>query len=183
MNPKGQRAASLSLIVAASFLTARGAVDQESQPLGRFAQAGLRAALSEDPQVRQLEAFADWRLPWSYRLGQGFGLETYLSGSVGWIGEDADDAAVASFGPSFRLTYDKIPVALLGGSAPTILGRNHLGDRDMGCAFQFTSHIGLACRVYRGVELCYRFQHMSNAGLGQDNPGLNSHALALGWRF
>lgn len=183
MNSKGRRAVSLSLLAAASSLTARGAVELESKPLGRFAQAGLRAALSEDPQVRQLEAFADWQLPWSFRLGHGFGLETYLSGSVGWIGEDAADAPIAAMGPSFRLTYDKIPVALVGGSAPTILGRNHLGERDMGCAFQFTSHLGLACQVYRGVELSYRFQHMSNAGLGSDNPGLNSHAVALGWRF
>lgn len=183
MNPKSRWVVSLTLFAAASVLPAFGAVELESKPLGRFAQAGLRAALSEDPQIRQFEAFADWQLPWSFKLGHGFGLETYVTASAGWIGEDNDDAPIASLGPSFRLTYDKIPVTFVGGSAPTILGRNHLGERDMGCAFQFTSHIGFACQVYRGVELSYRFQHMSNAGLGDDNPGLNSHAVALGWRF
>jgi hypothetical protein len=31
--------------------------------------------------------------------------------------------------------------------------------------------------------LLYRFQHLSNASLGDDNPGINFHVLHLGYRF
>jgi hypothetical protein len=32
-------------------------------------------------------------------------------------------------------------------------------------------------------RLGYRFQHMSNAGLSQPNPGLNMHMFALSYLF
>ena len=29
----------------------------------------------------------------------------------------------------------------------------------------------------------YRFQHMSNAGLASENPGLNLHMIEVRWAF
>jgi hypothetical protein len=29
----------------------------------------------------------------------------------------------------------------------------------------------------------YRYQHQSNAGLGDDNPGINFHLMSLGYHF
>lgn len=183
MIPLNRRVVSLGAVVAAGILMSAGAIRAEGAPGTRLALAGFRAAVSENPQVRQLEAFSDWQLPWSCDLGRGFGVRTFLTGSLGWIGDDDDDAPMGSLGASFRLSHDKLPVSFVWGSSPTFLGRNHLGGRDMGCALQFTSHIGLAWEIVGHVELGYRFQHMSNAGIGQDNPGLNSHVAWLGWRF
>ena len=60
-----------------------------------------------------------------------------------------------------------------------------IGDKDFDIPFAFGSHIGGGLRFgARGqYELIYRFQHLSNAGLGDDNPGINFHVLHLGYRF
>jgi hypothetical protein len=74
-------------------------------------------------------------------------------------------------------------LALKAYASGSFLGRNHLGGRNLGCAFQFTSHVGLMWEVIPRWELGYRAQHISNAGIGSDNPGLNSHFAVLAWRF
>ena len=40
-----------------------------------------------------------------------------------------------------------------------------------------------AIKVYNGMSLGYRFQHMSNAGLYNRNPGLNLHMVEFAWWF
>lgn len=145
--------------------------------------AGARFGLSHTPHVHHAEAFTDWRLPWSWELGRGFGLDSYLAGSLGWLGDDREGAVTGSLGPAFRLTYAGLPVSVVGGSSPTFIGRNRFGPLNLGSAFQFTSHLGVAWAVFPRLELGYRFQHMSNAGIDDDNPGLDSHVVMLAWRF
>lgn len=165
------------------FFAVPGLAGDDAAAAGGFAYAGTRLGISENPHVRHAEAFADWQIPGALELGAGFALKAYVSGSLGWLGDDHNDTVTGSLGPSLRLRYEPLPVALVFGSAPTFLGRNHLGGRNMGCAFQFTSHVGLMWEVIPGWELGYRAQHISNAGIGSDNPGLNSHFAVLAWRF
>ncbi len=178
--PREVRAARVSL---ALFLTLPTLAGDSAADAGGFAYAGTRLGISESPHVRHAEAFADWQVPGALALGGGLALKAYASGSLGWLGDDHHDAVTGSLGPSLRLTYERLPVALVFGSAPTFLGRNHLGGRNLGCAFQFTSHVGLMWEVIPRWELGYRAQHISNAGIGSDNPGLNSHFAVLAWRF
>ena len=178
--PRGIRSAGVGL---ALVLALRGLAGDDAAKAGGFAAVGTRLGISENPHVRHAEAFADWQIPGALELGAGFALKAYVSGSLGWLGDDHNDTATGSLGPSLRVTYERLPVALVFGSAPTFLGRNHLGGRNMGCAFQFTSHVGLMWEVIPGWELGYRAQHISNAGIGSDNPGLNSHFAVLAWRF
>jgi hypothetical protein len=178
--PRGVRAAGVSL---ALFLARPGLAGDSAADVGGFAYAGTRLGISENPHVRHAEAFADWQIPGALALGGGFALKGYVSSSLGWLGDDHNDTVTGSLGPSLRLRYEPLPVALVFGSAPTFLGRNHLGGRNLGCAFQFTSHVGLMWEVIPGWELGYRAQHISNAGIGSDNPGLNSHFAVFAWRF
>jgi hypothetical protein len=53
--------------------------------------------------------------------------------------------------------------------------------RSFGTDIQFTSHVGLNWDFAAHWRLGYRFQHMSNASLSRDNPGLNLHLLALSY--
>jgi hypothetical protein len=178
--PRGLRFAGVGL---ALFLPLCGVAGEGSAEPGGFAYAGTRLGISENPHVRHAEAFTDWQVPGALALGGRLGLKAYVSGSLGWLGDDHNDTVTGSLGPSLRLTYEPLPVALVFGSAPTFLGRNNLGGRNLGCAFQFTSHVGLMWEVIPGWELGYRAQHISNAGIGSDNPGLNSHFAVLAWRF
>jgi hypothetical protein len=53
----------------------------------------------------------------------------------------------------------------------------------LGTDIQFTSHVGLNWDFAAHWRLGYRFQHMSNADLSRDNPGLNMHLFALSYVF
>ena len=51
--------------------------------------------------------------------------------------------------------------------------------------FAFGSHFGLGIVLgsEKNIELLYRFQHLSNASLGDENPGINFHGLQLVTHF
>ena len=60
-----------------------------------------------------------------------------------------------------------------------------LGYLSYDIPFAFGSHVGLGARLgdNGAYELMYRYQHQSNAGLGERNPGINFHVLSLGMHF
>jgi Lipid A 3-O-deacylase (PagL) len=70
-------------------------------------------------------------------------------------------------------------VGLHGYSDTKIDGRN------FDIPFAFGSHFGAGLRFGPGAhfEVMYRYQHQSNAGLGDDNPGINFHLVSLGYHF
>ena len=53
--------------------------------------------------------------------------------------------------------------------------------------FNFTPEIGLGVEFFlapqRALTLGYKFHHISNAGIGDDNPGMNSHVIYAGFSF
>lgn len=180
----GFRVPVIGIVVAAIALaTASGASADanDSRLVPEF--VGVRAGRSEPPSLYHTEVYGDWALPWKASKEQGFAITTFLSGTIGWIGDNENDTAVGSLGPALRLNYRNLPITLIGGSSPTLIGRNQIGGRNLGSAFHFTSHIGIALNVGLAAELGYRLQHMSNAGLGNDNPGLNSQVIFVGWKF
>ncbi len=180
----GSRVLVFSNVVAALALaTASGASTDanDSRLVPEF--VGVRAGRSEPPSVYHTEVYGGWALPWKASKEQGFTITTFLSGAIGWIGDNENDTTVGSLGPSFRLNYRTLPISLIGGSSPTLIGRNQIGGRNLGSAFHFTSHIGISLNVGFAAELGYRLQHMSNAGLGNDNPGLNSQVIFVGWKL
>jgi hypothetical protein len=42
---------------------------------------------------------------------------------------------------------------------------------------------GLSFEISSRIRLSYRFQHMSNAGLGLHNPGLNLNMFGISYVF
>ena len=76
---------------------------------------------------------------------------------------------------------DAIELTTLGDL--TGLSRDEFGSKDLGGNFQFTSHAGLNWDFAEHFRVGYRFQHMSNAGLREPNPGLNLHLFAVSYLF
>ena len=101
---------------------------------------------------------------------------------AGWENPRAN-AALATLGPLLAVGWEGFPISVEGGSGPTILSRSEFETKDFGDPVQFTSHIGLYWDITKHWRAGYRFQHMSNAGISQDNPGINLHMLALSYRF
>lgn len=147
---------------------------------------GLRGGFSSTDfgnRFVQGEAFLYRDLPWGWDLGKQWHLQTRLQLTAGAL-EGYDDVAFdGTLGPDLVLSYAPVPVTLDAGVSPTILSRHTFGERNLGTEFQFTSHVGLECRVWRCWSLSYRFQHMSNAGISKDNPGLNTHLFGVVYHF
>ena len=147
---------------------------------------GLRAGISDkrnNEDFEQYEAFAAWKLPWSWDLVSDWNLTTYLEANSGILIGGGQSAFVGSIGPGLYFTglQDKISIYL--GVNPTVISRHEFGDDDLGGPFQFTSHIGIDFNIARHFAVGYRLQHMSNFVFYHPNPGLNLHMLEGAFRF
>ena len=150
----------------------------------RLESAGVRGGLSANParnEFHQVEFFGNWNLPWGWDLGKEWHLQSRLDLSVGWLGDSSQSATVGTLGPTLVLGRAWWPVSLEGGVSPTLLSSYKFETRSFGTDIQFTSHVGLNWDFAAHWRLGYRFQHMSNASLSRDNPGLNLHLLALSY--
>jgi lipid A 3-O-deacylase len=146
------------------------------------ARGGISANLT-GVSFNQAEMFANWNLPWGWDLGREWRLQTRLDFSAGWLGDHDKSAAIGTAGPSLVLSRARLPVSLEGGISPTLLSQSDFDSRDFGTYFQFTSHVGLNWDFAEHWRLGYRLQHMSNAGLGSHNRGLNMHLFSLSYVF
>ena len=106
-----------------------------------------------------------------------------LEASAGILAGGGSRGFIGSVGPVLIFGFWENRMSLRFGISPTVISRDDYGDEELGGPIQFTSHIGLAVRIYRGVDVGYRLQHMSNAGLYNRNPGLNLHMIEISWRF
>ncbi|MBI5781295.1 MAG: acyloxyacyl hydrolase [Rhodocyclales bacterium] len=68
----------------------------------------------------------------------------------------------------------------LGGAGFT---DTHLGDKDLGSAFQFTEHVGFGLSIDQTWSIGYRYTHYSNAGIADENDGLDLHNVVLEVKF
>lgn len=129
------------------------------------------------------EAFADWDLPWSWSPGSDWRLKLRLDGSLGWLGKSSVNAFVASVGPMLVAGKTDFPISFDVGVSPTVLSAWDFPGKDLGGAFQITSHGGVNFDIAKKFRLGYRFEHMSNAGLSHPNPGLNLSVFVVSYVF
>lgn len=169
--------ASLSLVL----LLAARIHAQEFQFQGVGVRVGLPAEDTSNHFV-QLESYLNYNL-WRWKLAPKWAMQMRLDSSAGWLGKEGDNAAVLTLGPSYELTYDGLPLSLDGGSSPTYLSRYHFGDINLGANAQFTTYIGVNWDIASHWRIGYRYQHMSNAGIREPNPGFNLHVICLGYLF
>ena len=110
-----------------------------------------------------------------------------------WDGEEGRSGtgslAEAGFTPVFRV-QSRDPLYGLWPYVEAAVGihlmtEEELGDKDFSIPFAFASHGGAGVRFGpKGrLDLGYRYQHLSNAGLGDSNPGINFHLVRLAYHF
>jgi hypothetical protein len=147
---------------------------------------GVRSGLSsssDENRFSQTEAYTRWNVPTLWALGREWHLRPQVDLSVGWLTGRGEDGFVGTFGPAFKLQKGEFPLALVGGVSGTVLSHEVFRNKNFGMWFQFTSNVGLQLRLGSHLDLGYRFQHMSNAGLSNHNPGLNLHMFTAGYAF
>lgn len=152
----------------------------------RLESAGARYGIpgsASATDFREAVVYSNWKLPWQWDLGHDWHLQSRLDFSLGWLGDSHADAAIGTLGPSLLLNRRDFPVSVEAGISPTFLSHDNFGDKNFGVPVQFTSHVGLNWNFTSHLRLSYRFQHMSNAGLSNGNPGLNLHMVGLSYLF
>lgn len=152
----------------------------------RLESAGARSGLSANrgrDEFHQVEFFGNWNLPWGWDLGKEWHLQSRLDLSAGWLGDSSQNAVVGTLGPTLVLGRTRWPVSLDGGFSPTYLSSHTFESKDLGTEIQFTSHVGLNWDFAAHWRFSYRFQHMSNADLARENPGLNMNMFAVSYVF
>lgn len=148
--------------------------------------AGVRfgaSLTSSHANFYQTEGFANLSLPVVFNLGTRWQAQSRLDLMAGSLSSKSDHGFVGTLGPSVVVRRERFPVHFEAGSGLTGLSRERYPTKDFGIPFQFTTHVGAVWRMGWHLDLAYRFQHMSNAGLGRPNPGLNLHLFALGYGF
>jgi lipid A 3-O-deacylase len=133
----------------------------------------------------------DWGVEWfktgSWALTGYWELGVNVWDSDG--GRTGEDTLVdGHITPVFRWQRDlasPLPVFLELGVGAHGYTKSKIEDKDFDIPFAFGSHVGAGLRFGQGgrYELLYRYQHQSNADLGDDNPGINFHLFTLGYHF
>ena len=152
---------------------------------GKWNTVGLRAGVGDsrnDESFSEYEAYATFSLPWKWRSGTGWIIGSFIGVNAGVITCEGTDF-VGSVGPGVYVLTPGESVAFSAGIYPTYLGRSIFGDEDFGDTYQFTSAACVNLIFHQHWTIGYRFQHMSNAGIVNENPGLNTHMIELGYRF
>jgi hypothetical protein len=131
----------------------------------------------------EAEVFLDWNLPWRWDLGRNIWLQTRVDSSAGWLGESGGNAAIFNLGPGLRLGHKHFPLSFELGADLTLLTQTRFATKDFDSVVEFTTYAGLSADLGAHVRFGYRYQHMSNANLSDNNPGLNLHMFSLSYVF
>lgn len=149
-----------------------------------FYSAGVRGGVaSSETSFYQCEAFVNRDFRWRGTLGSHWSLQPRMELTSGFLTRYNDYDYVGTFGPSLVIRHSQLPLFVNCGSRVTYLSQSAFGNRDFGIHLQFTSHCGIDWKVVDRWEVGYRFQHMSNGGFGEPNPGLNVHMIGAAYRF
>jgi hypothetical protein len=146
---------------------------------------GFRGGISDDRGIDfvQHELFAVHHLPWQ---GQGPGSWRWrirLEGTAALLRGAGKDALVSTLGPALALSSPTGVWIIDGGSSVAYLSRYRFADKHLGGNLQFISHLGIEYLLQPELGLGYRVQHMSNADLYPENPGVDLHLLQLSYHF
>ena len=151
-----------------------------------WGKVGVRVGFSDsrnEEEFNQYDGFATYNLPWVFNIKNGWQLDTYIEMNAGILEGGGDAGIVVSAGPGLYLSSPRKRLLLNAGVNPTLVSETNYGREDIGGPFQFTLCIGLSWIFYRGLSVDYRLQHMSNAGIYDENPGINQHMFGISYNF
>lgn len=120
-----------------------------------------------------------WHVTGQWEAGIG-----YWDASPGTTGNDS--VTEVSLTPVFRLVPRQLSKNgtpyIEGGAGIHLLSDDTIENKDIGTSLQFGPLIGLGVS-FEHFEIGYRLRHLSNAGLDDNNPGVNFHMIRLGYRY
>lgn len=103
--------------------------------------------------------------------------------------EGVEDLFELGLTPNLRLervqAWDWGHPYLEAGLGVHLLSKVHIGPRDLGTALQFGTHVGFGLSFGEDEQwdVAWRFEHLSNGGIKDPNPGINFAMVRLGYRW
>ena len=149
-------------------------------------EIGVRGGWSwrdSDQSFSQIDLFAGYRLPWEWRWWDTVDLSTRWTMFGGVLMGGGEQGAVGGSGLEFVFGFGDTGLEMRLGSALTLISDYTYGEEDLGGTIQFTSHIGLDYWFLENWSATARVQHMSNASIYSDNPGVDIVMLGLRYQF
>ncbi|GBC63645.1 acyloxyacyl hydrolase [Desulfonema ishimotonii] len=150
-------------------------------------EAGARMGVTvkkKDENFKIYEAFGAYGLPWQREWLSGWRFDTGLTLGGGLLeGEHHDSGFMGTFGPVIRMYSPDRHFSLSAAVRLALLTKYDFRGQDLGGVVNFSEEIGLDFHMGRGWNAGYRFQHLSNGGLYDNNPGLDFHLFELTYRF
>ena len=176
-------------LVAGTAAHAQAAVAPASAQ-GFGVQAGI--GIAQEHKVREADLGFVWDpgLTWWETGGWHFGLtgEAHLSYWHTNEGAFHHDIYALGLQPMVRFIKDQgaIRPYIEAGVGLRLLSHATITDQySMGTAFQFTEVVGVGAQfgAHQQYQAGCRFQHISNAGMKEPNPGINFTQLYLQYNF
>jgi hypothetical protein len=171
----------LAVILCAVFLSSSARADIQ------FSSVGILGA----DAVQKFAGMRQYGVLLGYQVNSRskvFWMPSRLDLSAGWLERGSNASAFVSAGPSYRWHMNKSDQSkwfVDFGVHPTFISQSRFEGKNLGGEVFFTSHLGLG--VYLGRQrkssLLLRYQHISNAGLNDRNPGVDMLGLAFSYNF
>jgi lipid A 3-O-deacylase len=147
---------------------------------GTGGDAEMAAVAVQWDWERKWIADGDWFLGGYWELGG-----SYLKGD----GSGSNKILGIGITPVFRL--EKNPINNFAPYLEGGIGIHHFNKREvndekrLGTNFNFGDHLGVGIRFGENLkyDIGYRFQHYSNAGMTDDNSGINFHQLRFRYSY
>lgn len=115
--------------------------------------------------------------------GHGWSLRPALVGAVSLLHAADDTGFMAGMGPQLELTFPWKPLTAFATLRPSGLSEHEYGREDLGGWFILAMDIGARIDIGGRIMVGYAWEHLSNAGIYDNNPGLNFHVVELGLKF
>lgn len=173
----------LSLLVLCVFMTTKSAYGEDVPNYSLGARTGVMVSGSMDTSFNLYEAIGSVKLPWSYAWDSGWSLKSELEITAGNVRAAQDNGFLASAGPAIAVAIPQGWMSLVLGVRGAYLNDYQFGGEDLGGNFSLIEELGVEFRIYLGIKASYRIQHLSNAGIYDNNPGLDMHIFELRYRF
>ena len=153
--------------------------------VGHWNWSGVRLGTFETGQgtgFTQFEAWSLKNLRWNWTVRGGWHIQSAIEASVGGLQGAGVEAAFVAAGPVLVLRKGNSPWSFDIGSRPTLISEYQFGPDGFGGNFQFTSAGSVNRDIGDKWTIGYRFHHMSNARIYDENDGINFHFIQIGWR-
>jgi len=149
-------------------------------------EVGLQGGWSyndDEESFNQADIILAYRLPLQWQHGDVLNVSTRLTAMASVLDGGGDTGFLGTLGLELVIGLGDSPFNVRAGGGATLMSRYQYGDEDLGGAFQLTSHLGLEYHFLESLSAFTRLQHMSNAGIYSENPGVNMVMVGLRYAF